>query len=232
MLPKYKNYLLRLYKEGFISEKLYKEFYQIYIMNILPDNTFEFTKMLKERNPYINSIRNFYNRYIAFPYLDKEFIFEVKNICKKYNINHILDIFAGSGIFTYYLNQQGFETKAFTLKKDKYIDSIDNSLKKRMIRNKFLEEIEYYTEFYNLLKSENYDMVITSWLPYQLKDSYKVIDNLQDNKYLLVITEGIDGCIADEKFHKKLEELKLIYTFKTLKNFPGIHDQAFLYCKK
>lgn len=232
MLKFDKKYLIRLYQEGFISEKLYKEIFQIYIKRSLPDNSFEFTKMLNKRNPYINSIRNIYNKYIAYPYLDKEFIEEISFILKKYNIKNIIDIFAGSGIFTYYLSQYNFDTKAYTLKADKYIESIQNSLKNFTLKNGYLNELKTHTEFYDLLQEKDYDLIIASWIPYQLEDSYKIIENLQENKFLLVITESEGGCIADDKFHKKLENLKLIYKFNNLKNFPGIHDQAFLYLKE
>ena len=95
----------------------------------------------------------------------------------------------------------------------------------------YLKEVNKYQEFYDIIKEENYDMIIANWIPYQLADSFKIIENLRNEKYLFVTTEGEGGCIADDKFHSKLDNLQLIHIFKEKINFPYLYDNSYLYKK-
>ena len=74
-------------------------------------------------------------------------------------------------------------------------------------------------------------MIIENWISYQLKDSFKTVEYLKKEKYLFVTTEDESGCITNNKFHSKLNNLKFIHIFKEKIYFPLLYDKSYLYKK-
>jgi len=225
--------LTRLKNEKLINKELYKELKEIYTKQYLPDENSYFYQIMVNKEIESNYIRSIYNSLISWLFIDKELIEEIKTVFKKLNIKSSLEIFAGTGIFSFYLNKYcNISVKAYTKKWENDFYFSDKNLIFSFLNKKgIIKEVEQHTEFYDLEKKEKneYDVLIANWIPYLLKDAEKVITNLPVGKYLLVTTEGEDGCIANNKFHKMIEDLELVYIFRNLKSFPGIHDRMYLY---
>ena len=69
-----------------------------------------------------------------------------------------------------------------------------------------------------------------SWPSYRKTWAYEALKNL-DPKYVVYIGEGMDGCTANDDFHKHLEDHYKI-TELECNRFPGIYDSVMCCIKK
>jgi hypothetical protein len=215
-------------------------YYNDYIINKLAKNgefpSKEFIEIVKSddrKYSYIKyRLRNLYCANVSWALLTEEFIKEVIDVFKKYKLKKIIDVFGGSGSFSYYIKKlnKEFDIVSYTIQNDSYFHHL-SKMKENNLNNGLLKVVKSHKEFYNLI--DGYDCVIASWIPYDLEDAENLLINMNKDQYILVITEGEGGCIANDKFHQILDSkaFKKIHEFKTLISFDGIHDRAFLYKK-
>ena len=220
-----------------------KEFFEFndYIINNIvkngefPNNEFiEFLKKNDAKYIYIKSrIRNAYCSNVSWAFLTKDFINEVNEKFKELKIKKVIDVFGGTGAFSYYIKKTNpsIDIVSYTVEQDGYFNILTKMKEKNKERG-LLKTVKKHTEFYELIKG--YDCIIASWIPYDLEDAEKLLIKMDKEQYILVITEGKYGCIANDKFHDLLEDenmFKLEYKFKNLMSFEGIYDKAYLYKK-
>lgn len=216
-------------------------YFNDYIINNLakegefPNN--EFINAVKSENyefSYIRyRLRSAYCSNVSWAFLTEDFIKEVVEKFKELNIKKAIDVFGGTGAFSYYVKKvdDSIDIISYTVENDSYFNVL-TPMKENNKRKGILKVVRSHKEFYDLI--DGFDCIIASWIPYELEDAEELLLRMNRNQYILVITEGEGGCIANDKFHNILDDERMfrkIYEFNNLLNFEGIRDRAYLYRK-
>ena len=70
----------------------------------------------------------------------------------------------------------------------------------------------------------DHDCLLLSWPPYDKPIAYECLLDWDSKKPVIYIGEGVDGCTADDSFHKRLA----VYESMKIPTWPAIHDQVFI----
>lgn len=174
----------------------------------------DYKKYFQNRWNYYQDIREDYVRDIAWWLLTKKNIDLLSNILKN---KKVLSIGSGLGYGEKWIEKVGKNIKFIITDKgnSRFFNSKLPNWVKKIDGESALEK--YQSEV---------DVVFLAWPPYNSDLAYNVLMNLDKNKPLIVIGEGIGGCTANDDFWLELEnkrkyDVKEIYYFDS---FQGIHD--------
>jgi len=142
----------------------------------------EFIEFLKKDDPkylYIKSrIRNTYCSNVSWAFLTEDFINEVIKKFEELKIKKVIDVFGGSGAFSFYIKKLNpmIDIVSYTIENDGYFNIL-TKMKENNKKRGLLKIVKKHTEFYKLIKG--YDCIIASWIPYELEDAEQLRVDLQ-----------------------------------------------------
>lgn len=146
----------------------------------------------------------------------------IKKIAKFIGSDSLLEVGAGSGLWSYLISQEGVSVTA--------VD--DHSWNKhQQVPGKDNISIGYY---YHVQKSNgtravkkyaDYNALLLCWPPYKESMAANALNAFTGTK-LIYIGEGHTGCTADDRFHRMIDEWKCTYV--QIPQWPGIHDSMFI----
>lgn len=156
---------------------------------------------------------------------------EALDAIKKYIREPLYDVMAGTGFWAKILNMAGIETIAHDIQ----INTKKNHYHK-LQGNKGMPHIKLKRK--NALRT-GYDMsigrikgdVFLSWPPYECPVASELLSMLKIGTRVVYIGEDIGGCTGDLSFFTNLKNNFKLLEKVYLPNFPGIHDDMYIYEK-
>jgi len=142
------------------------------------------------------------------------------NIQKLYKLlkgKKVLEINAGTGLIANRLNKLGIDITATDKSSEKF--------------NEVAETFRIHTEgnipviekdALSAMSEFDYDVILSIWPPYKDDYMHKVLEKLPRGKELVVVGEGMGGCVSNDAFWTMLESME--YDFIPIDTWPGIHD--------
>lgn len=156
---------------------------------------------------------------------------EALDAIKKYAREPLHDLMAGTGFWAKILNMSGIKTIAY----DRH-----SNIKKNHYHGKGGHKSKIH---FNLIRKNalrvGYDMskerikgdVFLSWPPYLCPAASDLLSILKIGTRVFYIGEGMGGCTGDLSFHINLDTNFTLLEKVYLPNFPGIHDDMYIYEK-
>lgn len=195
-------------------------------------------RMVSETDPSFKKLRNSFlsrKKYIdkmGFSLFTREFLIELKTVMDQKNISEFVEVYAGYGTFTLFLNQLGLAGKGITFKPDgNWGLTPDNII---LEKNLELKHIIFH-DIANI-HIANRDMIVASWIPYRGGQELITFYNNHPRDYfpyLLLVGEGYGGCTSSDEFFDFLDEnFDEEYHFENFQRFDAIYDRCILYKKK
>lgn len=149
----------------------------------------------------------------------------IKKIAKFVGTDSILEIGAGSGLWSYLISQEGISVTSvddYSWNKKQQVPGKDNIL------------IGYY---YPIKKSNgtkavkkfaDHNVLLLCWPPYHNNMAANALKAFSGTK-VIYIGEGRGGCTGNDEFHRLLEvDLKQVDHCR-IPQWPGIHDSVWFY---
>jgi len=184
---------------------------------------------LEKFNHFFDSMSNYTFRDIyikySFTLLNHEFLETIKNYIEKNDIKYIIEVGAGTGFFSFWL--------------EKYLDrkviAVDSFKKEYFENDDYFHDIETIDaiEYMNKQQKET-SLIIMAWPNYSTPFAFKVLKALHKNNHLLYVGEGKGGCTADDDFFEELRKDEYVKIDKSEKfqSFSHIHDYPIFIKKK
>lgn len=154
---------------------------------------------------------------------------EAVDAIKKYAREPLYDAMAGTGFWAKILNLNGVKTIAYDLHSNtkKNIYHGNSNIKKHYkIKRKNALRLGY-----DLKEGRINGDIFLSWPPYECPTASDLLSMLPIGTRVFYIGEGQGGCTGDLSFHVNLNTNFKLLERVFLPNFPGIHDDMYIYEK-
>lgn len=152
---------------------------------------------------------------------------EVVELLKGYQ--PILEVGAGSGYWSYELQQAGIDVITTDPMTGIYTHGVGMHRTSRHWENKYTK-IEQLVAKKAIRKYPNRNL-LTVWPDYDASWTHKMLRNFT-GKYLIYVGEGSGGCTGSETFHEILDTEYTEVADLTIPQFDGLHDRLYIYQKK
>ena len=159
---------------------------------------------------------------------------EAVDAIKKYVREPLYDAMAGTGFWSKVLNLNGIKTIAHDIHKNPNKNTYHGNRWKDKESGKSHINIKRKNALKLGLDLKNQRIkgdVFLSWPPYNCVTANILADMLPIGTRLFYVGEGAGGCTGDHNFHKNLDTNFRLIDKVYLPNFPGIHDDLYIYEK-
>jgi hypothetical protein len=173
---------------------------------------------------YFTALRSFFTSYYSYAIPNREM---VKNLASFIGSDTCLEVGAGFGLLSYFLQNEGKTVHVTDGFCGRYYDT-------RTAYTRQFCDVEALDGVRAAEKYRDANVLILVWPPFNTSMAYDALTHFKGNK-IIYIGEGYDGCTGDEAFHSLLlEEWHFpkeddSYDYPVIRSWAGIHDRVFLY---